>query len=324
MQHMFVPKYGPAENMQMTQSSVPYPGAGQVLIRVAASGVNRADILQRQGKYAPPAGTSDILGLEVSGEIIALGSDVVTHKIGDFVCALLSGGGYAEYVVADSVLCLPIPDGVSLVDAAGLPEVVFTAYSNMVMAGRLQVGESVLIHSGASGVGTMAIQLAHAMGARVFATVGNMEKQVFCEYLGAEKTINYSQVDFLPAMREITDGIDVVLDMLGGTATEKNIDLLKTNGRLVVIACPDGAHARINLVKMMQKRLTLHGSTLRSRPLTEKAKIAAEITTKVWPLFASGKIRPVTYQTLKLSEAIIAHRILESRAHIGKVVLTEG
>ena len=326
MNHIAVREPGGADKMFITQSPVPKPAAGQVLIRVMASGVNRADILQRGGKYPPPMGESEILGLEVAGEIVALGTGVENHKIGDTVCALLAGGGYAEYAVADAALCLPIPDGVNITDAAGLPEVVFTAYSNLMMAAQLRAGETVLIHAGASGVGSLAIQLAHTIGARVITTVGGPEKQVFCEDLGAEVAINYRQGDFLPSVLDATGGrgVDVILDMIGGATTEKNIELLATGGRLVMIACPEGAKAQIKLPVLMQKRLQVIGTTLRARPLTEKSAIAAAVRENVWPLFESGKIRPVTYQQLKLSEATIAHRILESRQHIGKVVLTEG
>ncbi|HCM84097.1 MAG TPA: NAD(P)H-quinone oxidoreductase [Rhodospirillaceae bacterium] len=315
-----------ADGLQIKTGPVPQPGAGQVLIRVAAAGVNRADILQRMGKYPPPQDASDIIGLEVSGEIIALGANVAQWRAGDMVCALLSGGGYAEYAVADAACCLPIPDSVSIVDAAGIPEVAFTAYSNLIMAGGLQPNETILIHAGASGVGTFAIQLAHAHGARIFATVGSPEKQIFCKDLGAEAVINYRTEDFLPTVQRLTDGkgVDMILDVLGGSATEKNIDLLATGGRLIVIACPDGARAQINLVRLMQKRLQLRGTTLRSRPLAEKAEIAAHLQATIWPMFANKKLRPVIYQTLKLSEAAIAHRIMESRQNIGKLVLTVG
>lgn len=315
---------GGADCLQIASTAVPQPGAGQVLIRVAAAGVNRADILQREGKYPAPAGASDILGLEVSGEIAAVGANVTQWKMGDAVCALLPGGGYAEYAVADAGCCLPIPDGVSMIDAAGLPEVAFTAYSNLIMSAGLRPNETILIHSGASGVGTFAIQLAHAHGARVFTTVGSPEKQVVCKELGAEAVINYRSEDFSSALQKLTDGkgVHVIFDMLGGTATEKNIDLLTTGGRLVIIACPEGAKAQVNLVKLMQKRLQLHGTTLRSRPLAEKAEIAAHLRAEIWPLFAQGKLRPVTYQTVKLAEAGVAHRILESRQQIGKVILT--
>lgn len=325
MQYVTVSSPGGADRLKMATGPVPQPGAGQVLIHVAAAGVNRADILQREGKYPPAPGMTDVIGLEVSGEIVAVGEGVTSWKKGDMVCALLQGGGYAEYAIADAVCCLPIPEGVSIVDAAALPEVAFTVYSNLITAGKLQPNETVLIHAGASGVGTFAIQLAHAMGARVITTVGTEEKQIFCTSLGAELAINYRREDFVPAVMNHTagEGVDVILDVLGGSSTVRNMDLLKTGGRLIVIACPEGAKAQINLVKLMQKRLHLCGTTLRSRPLAEKAEIAAHLKAEVWPLFASGKLQPIVFQKLKLTESHVAHRLLESRQHIGKVILTE-
>lgn len=317
---------GGAEKLHAVKMPMPVPGAGQVLIRQMASGVNRADILQRAGKYPPPEGESEVLGLEIAGEIAACGGGVTEWKIGDVVCALLGSGGYAEYAVADAALCLPIPSGVSIIDAAGLPEAAFTVVSNLMLAAQLRAGETILIHAGASGVGTFAIQLAHAMGARVITTVGGAEKEIFCRDLGAELAINYRREDFLPKIIEATRGrgVDVVLDMLGGPAVEKNLEALATGGRLVIIACPEGPRAQIRLPMLMQKRLQIMGTTLRSRPLSEKSAIAAVVQVQVWPLLASGKIRPVTYQQLKLSEAAVAHRIIESRQHIGKIVLTPG
>jgi len=317
---------GNADKMHLTQAPVPQLHGGQVLIRVTASGVNRADLLQRAGKYPPPAGASDILGLEVSGEIAAAGEGVTAWKVGDTVCALLSGGGYAEYAVAEAALCLPIPEGVSMTDAAGLPEATFTAYSNLVMAAKLHADEWILIHAGASGVGVMAIQLARALGAHVITTVSSAEKQHFCAALGADLAINYSHDDFVSKVIAHTHGIgvQVILDMIGGATTERNLELLATNGRMVIIACPEGPYTQLRLTTLMQKRLQVIGTTLRSRPLAEKVAIAAAVREQVWPLFASGKIKPVTYQQLKLSEAPVAHRILESRQHIGKIVLTAG
>lgn len=322
MDYVQVASPGGPDVLRVAQMALPQPGDRQILIRVAAAGINRADILQREGKYPPPVGASEILGLEVSGEVVACGANVEQFRVGDMVCALLSGGGYAEYAVADVGCCLPVPDGVSITDAAGIPEVAFTAYSNLVMQAKMQPNETVLIHAGASGVGSFAIQMAHAMGARVIATVGSPEKQIFCKDLGAESVINYSAEDFLPAVQKLADKVDIVLDMLGGAATEKNLELLASGGRLVVIACPNGAKVQVNLVRLMQKRQQLHGTTLRSRPLAEKAEIAARLKADIWPLFAQGKLRPVTYQTLGLSEAAIAHQMLESRQQMGKVILT--
>jgi len=324
MMYIAVREPGGAEKLQAAQMPVPQPATGQVLIRVMAVGVNRADLLQRAGNYPPPAGESDILGLEVSGEIVAIGADVTAWKKGDVVCALLASGGYAEYVTAHAALCLPIPSGVSMIDAAGLPEAAFTAMSNLMLTGQLRAGETVLIHAGGSGVGTFAIQLAHAIGARLFTTVGTDEKQDFCRDLGAEIAINYRREDFISKIMAATDGrgVDVILDMIGGATTEKNIGLLATDGRLLLIAYPDGPRAQLHLPTLLQKRLHIIGTTLRARPLSQKSAIAAAVKAEVWPLIAAGKIRPVTYQTLKLTEAAIAHRILESRQHIGKIILT--
>jgi len=326
MNHIGLREHGGADKMHIVHSPLPQPHAGQVLIRVMASGVNRADIMQRTGKYPPPPGVPDVLGLEVAGEIIALGEGVTAWHVGDIVCALVSGGGYAEYAVAEAGLCLPIPDDVHITDAAGLPEAVFTAYSNLVMTAHLHAGEIVLIHAGASGVGTMAIQLARALGAHVITTVGTHEKQTFCTDLGAELAINYTREDFASKVIAHTHGagVNVILDMIGGVTTEKNLELLATNGRMVVIACPYGPSTHIRLTTLMQKRLQVMGTTLRSRPLAEKIAIAEAVREQVWPLFAVGKIKPVTYQQLKLSEAPVAHRILESRQHIGKIILTSG
>src|SRR3954468_1465080 len=281
---------------------MPAPADGEVLIRVAAAGVNRPDVFQRRGRYAPPPGASDIPGLEVSGVIEALGSGVNGWRIGDAVCALLTGGGYAEYCVAPAAQCLPLPRGMDLVTAAAIPETFCTGWTNVFQRGRLQRGESLLVHGGSSGIGTTAIQLAVARGSRVFATAGSAEKCAACKRLGAERCINYRDADFVAAVREATGGrgVDVVLDMVGGDYLARNMDVLAMDGRLVQIAVLGGAKGTLNLIAMMQRRLTLTGSTLRARPVAEKAAIAAELRTHVWPLLEAGTVRPLIHATFPL------------------------
>jgi NADPH:quinone reductase len=303
---------------------MPVPAAGEVLIKVAAAGVNRPDILQRLGKYPPPAGASDIPGLEVSGTIEAVGADVGGFHKGDRICALLAGGGYAEYCVAPAPQCLPVPRRVDVVDAAGLPETFFTVWTNVFERGRLQRGESLLVHGGSSGIGTTAIQLARAFGARVFATAGSDKKCAACERLGAERAINYRTGDFVAAVLDATGGtgVDVVLDMVGGDYFPRNIEVLGTGGRLVQIATLRGSKAEIVLPVVMQRRLTITGSTLRARSIAEKGAIARALRQHVWPLLDEGQVKPVIYRTFPLAEAAEAHRLLESGEHIGKVLLT--
>jgi putative NAD(P)H quinone oxidoreductase, PIG3 family len=302
---------------------LPMPGPGEVLIKVAAAGVNRPDCLQRQGKYPPPPGASDILGLEIAGTIVALGDGVTDRSYSDPVCALLSGGGYAEYCVAPSRLCLPVPEGLDLIKSAALPETFFTVWHNVFERAGLQPGETLLVHGGASGIGTAAIQLAVAFGSQVFVTVGNAEKQAACERLGAAKAINYKQEDFTESIKAQTfgRGVDVILDMVGGDYIPRNISILAPDGRLVQIAFLRGARTELNFAPVMMKRLTLTGSTLRSRCVEEKAGIARRVQEKVWPLFASGTIKPVVYSTYPLMDAAEAHRVLESNRVIGKLIL---
>jgi NADPH2:quinone reductase len=314
----------------------PAPGPGELLIRVRAAGVNRPDILQRQGNYAPPPGASDLPGLEVAGEVVALGPedpDVPADlgwrfAVGDKVTALLAGGGYAEYAVAPVVQCLPVPggmgpEGMGWIEAAALPETFFTVWTNLFQRGRLAPGETVLIHGGSSGIGTTAIQLAYAFGATVFATAGSDEKCRACEGLGAARAINYRTEDFAAVIRDSpSKGVDVVLDMVAGPYFAKNLDLLKTEGRIVHIAALQGGKVALEIGRMMQKRATITGSTLRPRSPVEKGRIAAELREKVWPLLASGAIRPVVFKTFPLAEAAAAHALMESSAHIGKIVLT--
>jgi NADPH2:quinone reductase len=314
---------GGPEVLVLATGPVPRPATGEVLIRVAAAGINRPDILQRTGNYPPPPGASPILGLEVSGTVAALGAEVAGWHEGDAVCALVAGGGYAEYCVAPAPQCLPVPKGVALVDAAGLPETFFTVWTNVFDRGRLAAGESFLVHGGSSGIGTTAIQLARAFGARVFATAGSPEKCAVCRDLGAERAIDYRQEDFVAILKEATQGrgVDVILDMVGGPYVEKNLRSLALEGRLVQIAFLQGSKVTLDLAHLMMRRQTITGSTLRPRPVAEKAAIARNLRDKVWPLIEAGKVRPVIDRTFPLAEAAAAHRLMESSAHIGKILL---
>jgi NADPH2:quinone reductase len=302
---------------------VPAPAAGDVLIRVAAAGVNRPDVFQRRGRYAPPPGASDIPGLEVSGLIEELGPGVTGWRAGDAVCALVTGGGYAEYCVAPAPQCLPVPRGMDVVSAGAIPETFFTVWTNVFQRGRLQPGESLLVHGGSSGIGTTAIQLAKARGSRVFATAGSAEKCAACERLGAERCVNYRDGDFVAAVRGLTGGrgVDVILDMVGGDYFARNIDALAVEGRLVEIATLHGVKAELNIQTIMGRRLTITGSTLRPRPIADKAAIADQLRQQVWPLLESGTVKPIVYATFPLQQAAEAHRVMESGAHIGKLLL---
>jgi NADPH2:quinone reductase len=314
---------GGPEVLVAAERPVPVPVAGEVLIKVAAAGVNRPDVFQRLGRYPPPPGASDIPGLEVAGTIERPGPGVDGWRVGDAVCALVAGGGYAEYCTAPAPQCLPVPRGLDLVAAAGVPETFFTVWTNVFERGRLQAGESLLVHGGSSGIGTTAIQLAHARGARVFATAGSAAKCAACERLGAERAINYREEDFAAVVRELTAGrgVDVVLDMVGGDYFARNIDVLATEGRLVEIATLHGAKAELNIQTIMQRRLTITGSTLRARPVADKGAIAAAVREHVWPLIEAGRVKPIVHATFPLRDAAEAHRLMESGAHIGKLVL---
>jgi NADPH:quinone reductase len=302
----------------------PVAAAGEVLVRVVGAGVNRPDVMQRLGRYPPPPGASDIPGLEIAGTIESIGEDVTGWRVGDAVCALVAGGGYAEYCVAPAPQCLPAPRGLDLVAAAAIPETFFTVWTNVFERGRLAAGESILVHGGSSGIGTTAIQLARARGARVFATAGSAEKCAACERLGAQRAINYRETDFLAAIRDLTAGrgVDVVLDMVGGEYFGRNVDALAVDGRLVSIATLRGAKAEINIPTIMQRRLTITGSTLRPRPVADKGAIARAVHASVWPLIESGAVKPIIFRTFPLASAADAHRLLESSQHIGKLVLT--
>lgn len=323
MRYIQVTEPGGPDVLRAVEGERPQPGPGEVLIRVVAAGVNRADIFQRRGAYPPPAGASPVLGLEVSGEIVECGAGVERWSPGDSVCALANGGGYAEYVAVPAGQCLPIPSGLPMVEAAALPETFFTVWNNVVERGELKPGEVLLVHGGSSGIGTTAIQLARARGARVFTTAGSDEKCGACEQLGAERAINYRREDFVEVVREHTGGhgADLILDMVGGDYTERNIRLAATGGRIVNIAALEGPQVNLNLGTIMAKRLTLTGSTLRPRSRAVKAAIAEALEREVWPAIAEGTIRPVIHATFPLDRAADAHRLMESSRHIGKIVL---
>jgi putative PIG3 family NAD(P)H quinone oxidoreductase len=303
----------------------PAPGRGEVLIDVAAAGVNRPDVMQRKGAYPPPPGASDLPGLEVAGTIAALGEAVDGWKVGDAVCALVAGGGYATRCVAPAAQCLPVPRGLDAVAAAAIPETFFTVWSNVFDRGRLQAGESALFHGGSSGIGTTAIQIAAARGARVFATAGSDDKCRACERLGAAHAINYRKFDFVDVIRELTHdaGVDLVLDIVGGPYVARNLSVLAMDGRLVQIGLMSGEPiAPIDFRRILGRRLTVTGSTLRPRRVAEKAQIAAALKREVWPLIEAGVVRPVIDRTFPLDQAAAAHRLMESSTHVGKIVLT--
>lgn len=318
--------FGGPEVLKPDTMPVPQPAAGEVLIKVAAAGVNGPDIQQRIGRYNPPPGASQVPGLEVSGEIVALGAGTERFAVGDRVCALVAGGGYAEYCLAPELQVMPVPAGLSLRDAGGIPETYFTVWSNVFDTGRLSAGETFMVHGGSSGIGTTAIQLAKAFGARVLTTAGSDEKCQVCRDLGADRAINYRNEDFVAIAKEETDGkgVDLILDMVGGDYVEKNINSLGTDGRLIQIAWLKGPKVEANFMRLMLKRLTWTGSTLRPRSVAEKGQIAQALEAKVWPLLAERTVRPVIHQTFPLSEAAEAHRLMETSAHIGKILLTTG
>jgi putative PIG3 family NAD(P)H quinone oxidoreductase len=315
---------GPPEVLVPIERPMPPVAAGEVLIKVAAAGVNRPDVMQREGKYPPPPGASDIPGLELAGEIISVAADVNAWKVGDRVCALVSGGGYAEFCPVPAPQCLPLPAGLDVTHAAAIPETFFTVWTNVFERGRLAAGESILIHGGSSGIGTTAIQLAHAFGARVLTTAGSDEKCSACRSLGAEVAINYRSTDFVAAVRDATNGrgVDLVLDMVGGDYLQRNLDCLAMDGRLVQIGMLGGLKAQVNMGAVLQRRLWITGSTLRARSVAEKAAIAQAVHQHVWPLLEAGTVRVLIHATYPLAQAVEAHRVMESSEHIGKLVLT--
>ena len=324
MKAITIPEFGGPEALVLSEVPDPEPGAGEVLVRVAAAGVNRADVLQRQGHYAPPPGESEVPGLEVSGTIEALGDEVEGWSVGDEVCALLSGGGYADLVRAPAGQLLPVPSGVSLIEAAALPEVTCTVWSNVFLTANLQPGETLLVHGGSSGIGTMAIQLGRAIGAVVAVTAGSPEKLAACADLGAEVLVNYREEDFVERVLAATDGAgaDVVLDNMGAKYLARNVAVLATGGRLVVIGMQGGTRAELDLGVLLRKRAAVIATSLRARPLGEKATIVAAVREHVWPLIEAGEVRPVVMSRHPLADAAAAHRELETSAHIGKILLT--
>jgi NADPH2:quinone reductase len=315
---------GGPEQLKTAVRPVPKPGDDEVLVRVEAAGVNRPDVMQRQGRYPPPPGASDLPGMEIAGEVVALGTKVSGVSLGDKVTSLLPGGGYAGYAVAAAPLLMPIPKGLSMVEAAAIPETFLTVWTNLFERGRCKAGDVVLIHGGTSGIGTTAIQLAKVWGARVFATAGSEAKARACEGLGAARGIDYKTEDFVEVIRAETKGygVDVTLDMVAGSYVQRNLDIAAVEGRVVTISLLGGSRAEINVGMILLKRLTLTGSTLRSRTVAQKAAVAAAVRQNVWPLLESGKVRPVIFKTFPLAEASEAHRLMETSNHIGKIVLT--
>ena len=314
---------GGPEVLKAVERPDPVPGPGDILITVAAAGVNRPDVMQRRGRYPPPPGASDIPGLEVSGTVAEVGEGVRDWHVGDRVCALVSGGGYATLCVAPAPQCLPIPASLDFISAAAVPETFFTVWTNVFERGRLTLGEDALFHGGTSGIGTTAIQLAAARGARVFATAGSDEKCRACERLGAVRGINYKTEDFVAVIGEMTGkrGVDLILDIVGGDYVGRNLSALALDGRLVQIGLMGGETATLDLRRILGRRLTLTGSTLRPRSIEEKGEIARELRREVWPLLEQGVVKPVVYQTFPLADASAAHRLMESSDHVGKIVL---
>ncbi len=315
---------GGPEVLRPVERPVPAAAPGEILIAVAAAGVNRPDVAQRAGLYPPPPGASDLPGLEVAGEVVALGDGVSDWQAGDKVCALVSGGGYAQYVSVPAVQVLPVPNGFDMITAAGIPETFFTVWANVFDRGGLTAGESILIHGGSSGIGTTAIQLARAFGATAYVTVGTAEKARFCEELGAAAAINYKQQDFVDEIKAATEGagVDVILDMVGGDYLPRNIRLLRADGRLLQVALMGGVKGELDLGRVMTRRLVVTGSTLRPRSTVFKGEIAQSLRDRVWPLFEAGEISPVIHQTFALNEAAQAHALMETSTHIGKIILT--
>ncbi|MFE4868629.1 NAD(P)H-quinone oxidoreductase [Streptomyces sp. NPDC056682] len=321
-----IPEPGGPEALVWAEVPDPVPGEGEVLVEVAAAAVNRADVLQRQGFYNPPPGASPYPGLECSGRIVALGTGVSGWSVGDEVCALLSGGGYAQKVAVPAGQLLPVPDGVELTDAAALPEVVCTVWSNVFMVSQLRPGETLLVHGGASGIGTMAIQLGKAVGAKVAVTAGGPDKLARCAELGADILIDYREQDFVDEVRKATDGAgaDVILDIMGAKYLERNVQALAVNGRLAVIGLQGGAKGELNLGALLTKRAAVTATSLRGRPASEKAAIVAAVREHVWPLISGGRVRPVVDRAVPLANAAEGHRVLEASTHVGKVLLTAG
>jgi NADPH2:quinone reductase len=325
MKAIVISQPGGSDVLKIEDRPVPDCGVQEVLIKVVAAGVNRPDIAQRKGRYPPPKGASpDVPGLEVAGEVAEIGMNVTSFRKGDKVCALVTGGGYAQYCAVPEGQCLPVPAGLSFIEAASLPETFFTVWSNVFDRGRFREGESFLVHGGTSGIGVAAIQLAKAFGGTVFATAGSAEKCRYCESLGAMRGINYKEESFKEVIHQLTNnrGVDLILDMIGGPYTQPNLELLAEEGRLVLINFMKGDETAIKLSHVMRKRLTITGSTLRAREVAFKSAIAMQLKSKVWPMLESGKVKPVIFKTFSFSEAAAAHDLMESSAHIGKIILT--
>ncbi len=323
MNYIQIEENGDPDVLKLSSQSVPDPGLDEVLIRVAAAGVNRPDIMQRKGLYPPPPDATDVPGLEVSGTVVKKGKNVAEPEVGSQVCALVSCGGYAEYCLASASICLPVPKKISLQHAAGIPETFFTVWTNVFERGQLKSGETLLVHGGSSGIGTTSIQLGKAFGATVYTTAGTQEKCEYCKNLGADAAINYNENDFEAEIKTLTEnrGVDVILDMVGGPYFPKNIKILAVQGRLLQIALMQGYKAEVDFRPLLMKRVTLTGSTLRPRSVKEKAEIARALRKKVWPLMDSGTIRPIIHQTFPLEKAADAHQLMESSNHIGKILL---
>ncbi|MGH6882141.1 NAD(P)H-quinone oxidoreductase [Hypericibacter sp.] len=319
-----IPTPGGPEALVPQRRPMPKPGVGELLIKVAGAGVNRPDVLQRQGNYAPPPGATDIPGLEIAGEVVASGGQAGPWKVGDKLCALVAGGGYAEYCAVPAPQCLPVPRGLDLIQAAAIPETFFTVWTNVFERGALKPGEVFLVHGGSSGIGTTAIQLASQLGSRVIATAGGADKVAACRSLGAERAVDYRSEDFVAAAMELTGGkgVNVILDMVGGDYFPRNLKCLALEGRIIQIAFLRGNKVELDLGQIMMKRQTLTGSTLRPRSVAEKGAIANALKDRVWPLIEAGRVLPILYKTFPLVEAAAAHRLMESSAHIGKIVLT--
>jgi len=326
MRQVYFDGSGGPDVIRIGEAELPKIAPGKVLVEIVAAGINRPDCIQRSGNYPPPPGESAIPGMEIAGRIVEIGEGVTGFSLGDEVCALIGSGGYAEYALADAALCLPRPKPLSLIEAAGLPETAFTVQDNVFTRGRLKAGETFLVHGGSSGIGTTAIQLAKAAGAMVIATAGSPEKCAYCKTLGADHAIDYKTQDFVAEVKAITSkkGADVILDMVGGTYLGKNISILGTDGRLVQIAFLQGSKAEVDFMPMMLRRQTLTGSTLRARTLAQKAEVAQAVREQVWPLVDQGKVRPIIHATFPLEEARQAHELMESSAHIGKILLLTG
>ncbi|MGD9267383.1 MAG: NAD(P)H-quinone oxidoreductase [Desulfobacterales bacterium] len=324
MHYIHISEYGGPEVMQIKEGEVPDPRKGEVLVKVHAAGVNRPDVMQRQGLYPPPPGASSILGLEVAGEIVAIGHDVSAWSISDRICALTNGGGYAEYVAVPAGQCLPVPAGLTLQEAAALPETFFTVWANVFDRARLKPGERILVHGGSSGIGIAAIQMAKALGSIVFTTAGSEEKCAACRRFGADVAVNYHEQDYVAVLEEASEGqgVDVILDMVGGDYVARNLELAAKDGRIVSISFIKGSRVQIDMMPILLKRLIITGSTLRPRSAEAKAGIAQKLYTHIWPLIEGGKIKPLIAARFSLEDASEAHNLMESSKHIGKIILT--